>query len=176
MNIQIIAEIMGTVAFAISGAMLAIERKMDLFGIVFLGIVTAAGGGFIRDMTLGIVPPAMFSSPMVLPLAILSSLAVCALVAWLYKGSDEELHGERFQWILNFTDAIGLGLFTVAGANTAIDSGYGAYHAYVLSLGMLTGVGGGMFRDVLAGIMPAVLRKHVYACASLVGATWDFYV
>lgn len=104
MNIQLIAEIMGTVAFAISGAMLAIERKMDLFGIVFLGIVTAAGGGFIRDMTLGIVPPAMFSSPMVLPLAILSSLAVCALVAWLYKGSDEELHGERFQWILNFTD------------------------------------------------------------------------
>ena len=81
MNIQIIAEIMGTVAFAISGAMLAIERKMDLFGIVFLGIVTAAGGGFIRDMTLGIVPPAMFSSPMVLPLAILSSLTVCALVA-----------------------------------------------------------------------------------------------
>ena len=62
MNIQIIAEIMGTVAFAISGAMLAIERKMDLFGIVFLGIVTAAGGGFIRDMTLGIVPPAMFSN------------------------------------------------------------------------------------------------------------------
>ena len=170
MNIQIIAEIMGTVAFAISGAMLAIERKMDLFGIVFLGIVTAAGGGFIRAMTLGIVPPAMFSSPMVLPLAILSSLAVCALVAWLYKGSDEELHVERFQWILNFTDAIGLGLFTVAGANTAIDSGYGDYHAYVLFLGMLTGVGGGMFRDVLAGIMPAVLRKHVYACASLVGA------
>ena len=147
---------MGTVAFAISGAMLAIERKMDLFGIVFLGIVTAAGGGFIRDMTLGIVPPAMFSSPMVLPLAILSSLAVCALVAWLYKGSDEELHGERFQWILNFTDAI--------------DSGYGDYHAFVIFLGMLTGVGGGMFRDVLAGIMPAVLRKHVYACASLVGA------
>lgn len=96
MNIQLIAEIMGTVAFAISGAMLAIERKMDLFGIVFLGIVTAAGGGFIRDMTLGIVPPAMFSSPMVLPLAILSSLAVCALVAWLYKGSDEELHGDGF--------------------------------------------------------------------------------
>lgn len=170
MNIQLIAEIMGTVAFAISGAMLAIERKMDLFGIVFLGIVTAAGGGFIRDMTLGIVPPAMFSSPMVLPLAILSSLAVCALVAWLYKGADEELHGERFQWILNFTDAIGLGLFTVAGANTAIDSGYGDYHAFVIFLGMLTGVGGGMFRDVLAGIMPAVLRKHVYACASLVGA------
>ena len=96
MNIQIIAEIMGTVAFAISGAMLAIERKMDLFGIVFLGIVTAAGGGFIRDMTLGIVPPAMFSSPMVLPLAILSSLTVCALVAWLYKGSDEELHENGF--------------------------------------------------------------------------------
>ena len=116
---------MGTVAFAISGAMLAIERKMDLFGIVFLGIVTAAGGGFIRHMTLGIVARAMFSCPFVFQVEILSSLTVCALVAWLYKGSDEELHGERFQWILNFTDAIGLGLFTVAGANTAIDSGYG---------------------------------------------------
>ena len=58
----------------------------------------------------------------------------------------------------------------VAGANTAIDSGYGDYHAFVIFLGMLTGVGGGMFRDVLAGIMPAVLIKHVYACASLVGA------
>ena len=169
MNIQIIAEIMGTVAFAISGAMLAIERKMDLFGIVFLGIVTAAGGGFIRDMTLGIVPPAMFSSPMVLPLAILSSLAVCALVAWLYKGSDEELHGERFQWILNFTDAIGLGLFTVAGANTAIDSGYGDYHAFVIFLGMLTGVGGGILRDLLAGEIPYVLQKHIYATACIFG-------
>ena len=167
MNIQLIAEIMGTVAFAISGAMLAIERKMDLFGIVFLGIVTAAGGGFIRDMTLGIVPPAMFSSPMVLPLAILSSLAVCALVAWLYKGSDEELHGERFQWILNFTDAIGLGLFTVAGANTAIDSGYGDYHAFVIFLGMLTGVGGGILRDLLAGEIPYVLQKHIYATACI---------
>ena len=160
---------MGTVAFAISGAMLAIERKMDLFGIVFLGIVTAAGGGFIRDMTLGIVPPAMFSSPMVLPLAILSSLAVCALVAWLYKGSDEELHGERFQWILNFTDAIGLGLFTVAGANTAIDSGYGDYHAFVIFLGMLTGVGGGILRDLLAGEIPYVLQKHIYATACIFG-------
>ena len=169
MNIQLIAEIMGTVAFAISGAMLAIERKMDLFGIVFLGIVTAAGGGFIRDMTLGIVPPAMFSSPMVLPLAILSSLAVCALVAWLYKGSDEELHGERFQWILNFTDAIGLGLFTVAGANTAIDSGYGSYHAFVIFLGMLTGVGGGILRDLLAGEIPYVLQKHIYATACIFG-------
>ena len=160
---------MGTVAFAISGAMLAIERKMDLFGIVFLGIVTAAGGGFIRDMTLGIVPPAMFSSPMVLPLAILSSLAVCALVAWLYKGSDEELHGERFQWILNFTDAIGLGLITVAGANTAIDSGYGDYHALVIFLGMLTGVGGGILRDLLAGEIPYVLQKHIYATACIFG-------
>ncbi len=177
MNIQLIAEIMGTVAFAISGAMLAIERKMDLFGIVFLGIVTAAGGGFIRDMTLGIVPPAMFSSPMVLPLAILSSLAVCALVAWLYKGSDEELHGERFQWILNFTDAIGLGLFTVAGANTAIDSGYGDYHAFVIFPGNAHGCGrwnvqGCAGRDHACGAQKACICLCILSGRDLLSGTF----
>ena len=70
MNIQLIVEVLGTIAFSISGAMLAIQRKMDLFGVLFLGLVTASGGGFIRDVVLGIVPPSMFVSPMLIPVEI----------------------------------------------------------------------------------------------------------
>ena len=154
MNIPFIVEVLGTIAFAVSGAMLAIDRKMDLFGVLFLGLVTASGGGFMRDVVLGIVPPSMFISPMLIP--------------YLPEG--------LFQWILNFTDAVGLGLFTVLGVNVAIDAGYGSHHKFVIFLGMLTGVGGGMLRDILAGLTPAILRKHIYACASLLGAACYDYL
>lgn len=169
MNIQFISEILGTIAFAISGAMLAIERKMDIFGILFLGLVTAMGGGFMRDVVLGKVPPGMFRSPVFVVVGLLTSFYTYLAIR-LKHHMIPHMSEERFQWVLNFTDAIGLGLFTVAGANVAIDAGYGDYHMMVIFLGMLTGVGGGMLRDVLAGLMPAILRKHVYACASLLGA------
>lgn len=169
MNIQFISEFLGTAAFAVSGAMLAIERKMDIFGILFLGMVTAMGGGFIRDMSLGRVPPAMFRTSVFLTVALLISLCTYFAFRWKFQ-SVLHLYKEKFQWVLNFTDAIGLGLFSVTGVNVAIDAGYGEYHAYAVFLGMLTGVGGGMLRDIMAGLTPAVLRKHVYASASLLGA------
>lgn len=169
MNIQFISEFLGTVAFAISGAMLAVERKMDIFGVLFLGMVTAMGGGFIRDMSLGRVPPAMFRTSVFLIVSLLASLYTYVVFRWGFRFIPR-LSDEKFQWILNFTDAIGLGLFSVTGVNVAIDAGYGEYHAYAIFLGMLTGVGGGMLRDIMADLTPAVLRKHVYASASLLGA------
>lgn len=169
MNIQLIIEVLGTIAFAISGAMLAIDRKMDAFGVLFLGLVTAAGGGFMRDVALGIVPPSMFTSPFLIPVGLLASFYTF-LTIHRHQDMIPHLPEGRFQWILNVTDAVGLGLFTVLGVNTAIDAGYGQHHAFAIFLGMLTGVGGGMLRDVLAGLMPAILRKHIYACASLLGA------
>lgn len=169
MNIQLIAEVLGTIAFSVSGAMLAIDRKMDIFGVLFLGLVTAMGGGFMRDVVLGKVPPSMFLSPILVSVGLLAALYTF-LVIHLHQNFIPRLSEKKFEWILNFTDAIGLGLFTVAGVNVAIDAGYGSYHMLVIFLGMLTGVGGGMLRDVLAGLTPAILRKHVYACASLVGA------
>lgn len=162
MNIQLIVEVLGTIAFSISGAMLAIQRKMDLFGVLFLGLVTASGGGFIRDVVLGIVPPSMFVSPMLIPVGLITSFYTFLAIHWnqhLIPYLPEGL----FQWILNLTDAVGLGLFTVLGVNAAIDAGYGDCHKFVIFLGMLTGVGGGMLRDILAGLMPAILRKHIYA-------------
>ena len=175
MNIQLIIEVLGTIAFAISGAMLAIDRKMDLFGVLFLGLVTASGGGFIRDVVLGIVPPSMFESPMLIPVGLLASFYTFLAVRW-NRHMIPYLPEGRFQWILNFTDAVGLGLFTVLGVNVAIEAGYGECHRFVLFLGMLTGVGGGMLRDILAGLMPAILRKHIYACASLLGAACYDYL
>ena len=169
MNIQLIIEVLGTVAFAISGAMLAIDRKMDLFGVLLLGLVTASGGGFMRDVVLGIVPPSMFLSPMLIPVGLLASFYTFLAVHW-NRHIIPYLPEGMFQWILNFTDAVGLGLFTVLGVNAAIDAGYGECHRFVIFLGLLTGGGGGMLRDVLAGLTPAILRKHIYACASLLGA------
>lgn len=169
MNMQFFVELLGTIAFAISGAMLAIERKMDIFGVLFLGLVTAMGGGFMRDVVLGKVPPSMFTNPVMVGAGILASLYTY-FVIHMNQHFIPHLSEGKFQWILNFTDAIGLGLFTVAGANVAIDAGYEGYHMLVIFLGMLTGVGGGMLRDIMAGLTPAILRKHVYACASLLGA------
>lgn len=169
MNIQLIIEVLGTIAFAISGAMLAIDRKMDAFGVLFLGLVTAAGGGFMRDVTLGIVPPSMFTSPFLIPVGLLASFYTFVAIH-RHQDMIPHLPEGRFQWILNVTDAVGLGLFTVLGVNAAINAGYGQHHAFAIFLGMLTGVGGGMLRDILAGLTPAILRKHIYACASLLGA------
>lgn len=169
MNIQLIAEVLGTIAFAISGAMLAIDRKMDLFGVLVLGLVTATGGGLMRDMTLGIVPPAMFVSPLFIPIGLVTAFGTF-LAIYCNRHIISYIQGRLFQWILNFTDAVGLGLFTVLGVDAAIRAGYGEYRMFAVFLGVLTGVGGGMVRDIFAGLMPAILRKHVYACASLLGA------
>ena len=175
MNIQLIVEVLGTIAFSISGAMLAIDRKMDLFGVLFLGLVTASGGGFIRDVVLGTVPPAMFVSPMLIPVGLLASFYTFLAVHW-NQHLIPYLPEGTFSWNLNLTDAVGLGLFTVLGVNTAIDAGYGDCHKFVIFLGMLTGVGGGMLRDIFAGLTPAILRKHIYACASLLGAACYDYL
>ena len=169
MNIQFISEVLGTIAFAVSGAMLAIERKMDIFGVLVLGLVTAMGGGLLRDIVLGKVPPNMFQSPLNVMIGLAAALYTFVTV-WRHQDMIPHLSEGKFQCILNLTDAVGLGLFTVVGASVAVDAGYGDYHMLVIFLGMLTGVGGGMLRDILAGLTPAILCKHVYACASLCGA------
>lgn len=169
MNIQLIIEILGTVAFAISGAMLAIDRKMDVFGVLVLGLVTALGGGFMRDVVLGIVPPSMFTNRIFIPVGLITSFYTFLAIRW-NQHIIPLLPEGRFELVLNFTDAIGLGLFTVLGVNAAVNAGYRDYHMFVIFLGMLTGVGGGMLRDIFAGLTPAILRKHIYACASLLGA------
>lgn len=162
-------EIIGTVAFASSGAMVAVRKKLDLFGIIVLGVVTAVGGGMLRDLMIGNIPPNMFRNPVYVSTAFVTVLILFLLFRrWPFL--LESHHMESYEKIMNILDAIGLGAFTVTGIDTGIDAGYGNYHFLVIFLGVITGIGGGILRDIMAGETPFVLKKHIYACASISGA------
>ena len=164
-----LAELTGTVAFACSGAMVAIEKKLDLLGVIVLGVTTAVGGGMIRDILLGQLPPNLFINPAYVLTAFLAVLILFFIVKFC-RSSKKALSSEPYEAVMNLLDAIGLGVFTAMGIDTAIAAGYGKYHFFIIFLGVITGVGGGILRDIMAGQTPFVLKKHVYACASLAGA------
>ncbi len=166
------AEVIGIIAFAISGAMLAADKNLDIFGILVLGIVTAFGGGVIRDLLLGVAPPAMFSSYVFLLLATLASGFVFMIYRLLYRGKIvQDKQRLNYTAIVNFFDAIGLGVFSISGVNVALENGFAANPVLSICVGVLTGIGGGMIRDVLIGEIPSVLRKHIYALAAILGAS-----
>ena len=158
-------EIIGAAAFAVSGAMAALEHEADIFGVIFLAVVTALGGGVIRDLLLGVTPPKMFVSYVYLAVA-----AVAALVVFAddyIRREKYRKHRDKLDSINNMFDAVGLAVFTVSGMNTAMQQSDNVL--LILVLGMSTGVGGGMLRDMMINKMPKVLRKRVYAVASLLG-------
>lgn len=161
-------EYIGVAAFAISGAMAGIDREADVFGVLFLAVITALGGGVIRDVLLGSFPPKMFTS-----YAYILTALICALAVFLDAYIRQESYRKnqrRLDGIVNIFDALGLAVFTASGMDIAIEA-YGLENPVLpVLLGMTTGVGGGMLRDVLTGRMPAVLYKRVYAVASLAGA------
>lgn len=164
-----ILEIIGTIAFASSGALVGIRKKMDIFGVNVLGVTTAVGGGLIRDVVLDITPPNMFQHPSYTLMAIATS---CLLFVFIYynRAFLNSNHMERYEQAMNLADSLGLAAFTVIGINTAIQASYGDRYFLMIFVGMITGVGGGMMRDVMAGRLPYVFVKHVYACASMAGA------
>lgn len=169
MDMQFLCEVLGTVAFSISGAVIGVKREMDIFGVVVLGIVTALGGGLLRDIILNTFTPSMFVNTTFLYIAILTSL----YVFFLMKDNKRLLpllSEEQFEALLNIIDAIGLAMFTIVGVNTSFLYQHGHLACFSIFLGVLTGVGGGVIRDLFAGVMPQILRKHVYASASLIGA------
>lgn len=160
-------EILGTISFAISGAMVAIRKRVDLFGVLFLGVTTALGGGMMRDMILGRFPPAMFRNNMYVTLAAVTSIAVFLIAAmWKNKYLSSE---EGIDQINNVFDALGLGAFTVTGAQVAVEAGYADNFLLTIVMGMMTGIGGGLVRDLMVREIPFVLRKRVYAVASIAG-------
>ena len=167
--ITFVMEMIGTIAFAASGAMVAVDRAMDIFGVIVLGVTTAVGGGAVRDVILGIVPPAMFQRPIY---TIVATLTACIVFLILYL-KKEFLQGhnrETYDKIMLVMDSIGLGIFTAVGVSTGWTAGYHDNMFFLSFLGVLTGVGGGLLRDVMAGVPPYIFVKHVYACASIAGA------
>ena len=162
-------EMAGTVAFAASGAMVGVERNMDIFGVSVLGVVTAVGGGMIRDIVLGIIPPNVFTNPVY---ALVATITSC-LFFFVFYWKRQLLEGHMrltYDRVMLVMDSVGLGIFTVVGVNTGIRSGYMDNVFLLVFLGTITGVGGGLLRDIMAGVPPYILVRHIYACASIVGA------
>ena len=164
-EIMFVLELIGAAAFAVSGAMVAIEKRADIFGVLFLAVATALGGGVIRDVLIGRIPPVMFVSYWYLLISVVAALAVF-IDAYL-RSEKYKLHLDKLDAVNNIFDAIGLAVFTVSGMNAAMPVSDNVI--LVLFVGMCTGVGGGMLRDVMTNTMPKVLRKRVYAVASLLG-------
>ena len=164
-KLMFVLELIGAAAFAVSGAMAAIKNRADIFGVIFLAVTTALGGGVIRDVLLGQLPPKMFVSYWYLLAAVLASLIVF-FDAYIRK-EKYFANKDKLSEINNIFDAVGLGVFTVSGMNTAM--GVSDNVILILTLGVITGVGGGMLRDMMTNTMPKVLRKRVYAVASLIG-------
>lgn len=151
--------ILGTVAFSISGALIGIKKEMDFFGVMALCTVTALGGGIIRDLLIGQIPPVNLTHPHYFFI----SIATGVLTWFLYEKI------ERYNLIIMVTDAIGLGVFTAAGSKAAISHEQEGL-LIVLMMGLITGIGGGVIRDVFAKEIPYVFRKEVYAVASIFGS------
>lgn len=167
-TVLFVMEMIGTVAFSCSGAMLAIKKHLDLLGIIVLGVITACGGGMIRDVLIGNTPPNLFIHPIYVEVAIASAVIIFILIKT--KKFASLFNANAFDWTMNILDAIGLGAFTVVGVDIASSTGYDHYQFLTIFLGVITGVGGGLLRDMMALEIPAILRKHIYACASLAGA------
>ncbi|WP_295582833.1 trimeric intracellular cation channel family protein [uncultured Oscillibacter sp.] len=162
----LLLELAGTLAFAASGAMTGLEKNLDIFGVGILGLTTAVGGGVIRDLILGNTPPATFQDPIYATVAILTSLVlflprVRRLLMW-----DQTLFDTALFWM----DTAGLGIFTVTGIRIAYAHAPRPTLFLLIFVGVVTGVGGGLLRDMMAGNTPYIFRKHVYASASLLGA------
>lgn len=174
-SIFFLLEVVGTIAFASSGAMVAIRQQLDLLGVIVLGVTTAVGGGMLRDILLGNIPPSLFTNPVYVLMAFATVLVIFFIVR-MNQQILETRFIETYEKIMNIFDAIGLAAFTVTGIDTAVMAGYEDYRFLSIFLGVLTGVGGGVLRDIMAGQTPYILRKHVYACASLAGALCYVYL
>ena len=159
-------ELMGTLAFAASGALTGLRKNMDIFGICILALTTAVGGGVIRDLILGNTPPATFQNPIYATVALVTALVLFLPGLRHFLMRDARL----FDLVLFWMDAVGLGIFTVVGIRIAYAHVPQAGIFLLIFVGVVTGVGGGVLRDIMAGDTPYIFVRHVYASASLVGA------
>ena len=159
-------EIIGTVSFAASGAMTGLKKNMDIFGVCILGLTTAVGGGVIRDLILGNTPPNTFRNPVYATIALLTSAVFFLRAVRRFLLQDPD----RYNRGMLIMDSLGLGAFTTVGIEVAFSHAESPTLFLLVFVGVITGVGGGVIRDLLAGDTPYIFVKHVYATASLAGA------
>jgi len=158
-TLLLVLDLVGIGVFALSGALTGVEKRLDLFGVLALSFTTALGGGIIRDLLIGVTPPATFTDSRYLIVP-----AVCGVLVFYVHPAVT-----RVRRPLMVFDAAGLSLFAVAGAQKSIDAGLNTPSS--IGVGMITAVGGGIMRDVLVREIPLVLHREIYATAALLGAT-----
>lgn len=156
-----VLDLLGTFAFAVSGAVAARHRRLDVFGVIAIAYVVACGGGILRDVSLGAVPPVGLSDWRYLATAVLAALLTMSLYPLVQRLNQPVL----------FFDALGLGFFAIYGAHKALLHTQNIEVAVIL--GMLSAVGGGMLRDILLNRTPLILQKEIYASAALLGASFQ---
>ena len=169
-----VMEIIGTIAFALSGSLVAISSGLDVFGVVFLSCITAFGGGIVRDILLGINPPGIFGDLPIFLLAV--AIAVLTFViAYIFRDKFNDLK-KKIECINNVFDAVGLSAFVVIGSEICFSNGFSDNGFLIVFSGMFTGIGGGIFRDVLIDTTPYVFKKHIYAIAAMLGGITYFII
>jgi uncharacterized membrane protein YeiH len=159
-TLLLVLDLGGIFVFAISGGLVAVRKRLDIFGVLVLAGTTGLGGGFLRDVLIDATPPAALADWRYLIVPV-----VAGLVTFVFHPAVG-----RLERAINVLDAAGLGLFCVTGALKALDYGLGPVPAALM--GMVTGIGGGMARDLLAGRVPVVFSSELYATPALLGATW----
>jgi uncharacterized membrane protein YeiH len=153
-----VLDLVGIFVFGITGALVGVRKKLDVFGIQVLALVTGLGGGFLRDVLIGATPPAALADGRYLAVPVVAGL----MTFFLHPGIG------RVERLVNVFDAAGLALFCVTGARKALDFGLSPLSAALL--GTISGIGGGVIRDVLSGRVPVVLRSEIYAIPAFLGA------
>ena len=161
-------EIIGIIAASVSGSLVAIGASMDMFGVIFVGAITAVGGGITRDLLLGITPPAIFTNFSIFSISLVTSIIVF-IFAYLNRKSFETFKG-KIEYINNFFDAIGLAAFTIIGSEVCYKNGFSDNCFIIIVIGMITGIGGGIFRDILTASTPYIFKKRIYAIAAISGS------
>jgi uncharacterized membrane protein YeiH len=157
MGIIEIIDLLGTIAFAISGALAAMNKKLDPFGVIIIGFVTAAGGGTLRDILIGQSPVSWM-----LNANLLYTILLCVIVTFIFRKWLSRLRRTLFLF-----DTIGIGLYTVVGIETGIASG--SHPIMCITLGCITACFGGVIRDILVNEIPVIFRKNIYATACIAG-------
>ncbi len=168
LNFEWFLELLGTIAFAISGALIGMKSKLDLFGVIVLAVITATFGGLIRDILLGIFPPMSLRNPFYIIISIIVGLISFIIV--YFQMETKVIKSQKTKVIYLWMDSIGLGIFTVVGVSQAYQLYPDARTSLFVLAGVLTGVGGGLIRDIIVNELPQIFRKDIYASASIIGA------
>ena len=151
-------DLIGTLVFAVTGAVKGVRRRLDIFGVTVLACCVGVGGGIVRDLVIGIHPVSALANEQYISICLVTGVLTFATARyWM-----------RIRNLIQIGDAVGLGVFTALGAQKAFEAGLGS--TGIILSGVMTAIGGGIIRDILAGTVPIVLKSDFYATASLIGA------